>query len=286
MSVVQGAARRVSGFLGRESRLVTGLRPAYECLLGLLSGGRGTPWEINGETYRVDPRQRRRLGQNYDAPVARFIRERIRPGAVCVDVGANVGVYVLQFARWAGPEGRVVAFEPNPAARAVLERHVGLNGLAGRVEVVPAAVGRARGEATLYAAGVEGMSRLGEPNELLAGRAREITVPVVTLDEFCDEKSLEPDWLFIDIEGFEMAALSGARRLLRGRGAALRVVVEMHPSVWPSAGTTPEAARQLLGELGLRPVPLTGQSDPLGEHGIVYLEREEGAGRRTPGAGD
>lgn len=273
MSVLQATARRVSGLLGRESRLVSGLRPAYESLLEMLSGGRGTEWEINGEVYRVDPRQRRRLGQHYDAPVARFIRERIRPGAVCVDVGANVGVYVLQFARWAGPAGRVVAFEPNPAARAVLNRHVALNGLASRVEVVPAAVGAARGEATLYAAGEDGMSRLGEPNELIAGRVSEISVPVVTLDEFCEERALEPDWLFIDIEGFEFAALAGARRLLR-RGNNTHVVVEIHPDVWPSAGTTRAGAEQLLAEHGLRPVPLTGQTDPLGEHGIVHLKKD------------
>jgi FkbM family methyltransferase len=264
-------AGRVSGAAGRESWLVRRLRPAYESLLDL--SGRGIAWEINGVDFRVDPRQRHRLGHHYDAPVAAFIRERLRPGAVCFDVGANVGVYVLQFAHWAGPAGRVVAFEPNPAARRVLARHVGLNGLGARVEVVPAAVGSAAGEATLYAAGADGMSRLGAPNVLIAGRAREVRVPVVTLDDFCRERDLRPDWLLIDIEGFELAALAGARRLIRERGTALHVVVEMHPSVWASADTTREGAAALLDELGLRPVPLTGQRDPLGEHGLVYLEK-------------
>lgn len=273
MSVVQTAARKVSGILGRESRLVSGLRPAYESLLGLLSGGRGIPWEINGEEYRVDPRLRHRLGQSYDAPVAAFIRERIEPGAVCVDVGANVGVYVLQFARWSGPRGRVVAFEPNPSARRALERHVELNGLLKRVEVVPAAVGADEGEAVLYAAEEDGMSRLGAPNELIADRVEEIRVPVVTLDDFCARERLAPDWLLFDIEGFEIAALEGARELIRGRGSALNLVVEMHPNVWSSAGTTRAGAESLLEELGLRAVPLTGQADPLGEHGIVWLER-------------
>lgn len=276
MSLVQGTARRVSGLLGRESRLVAGLRPAYESLLELLSGGRGIPWEINGETFRVSARLRHRLGQHYDAPVARFLRERVRPGALCLDVGANVGVYVLQFARWAGPAGRVVAFEPNPPARAALKRHVALNRLAGRVEVVAAAVGAGEGEATLYAADEDGMSRLGEPNELIADRVREIKVPVVTLDGFCELKGLKPDWLFMDIEGFELAALAGARRLLSNGSGRPQVVVEMHPDAWGSAGTTREGGEALLAELNLRAVPLTGQRDALGEHGIVFLERLEG----------
>jgi FkbM family methyltransferase len=265
-------AGRVAGAAGRESWLVRRLRPAYESLLDW--AGRGIAWEINGVTFRVDPRQRHRLGHDYDAPVAAFIRARLRPGALCFDVGANVGVYVLQFAHWAGPAGRVVAFEPNPAARAVLARHVELNGLGQRVEVAPAAVGAAPGEATLYADGADGMSRLGEPNALIADRARALRVPVVTLDDFCRERALRPDWLLIDIEGFELAALAGARRLLTERGAALHVVVEMHPSVWDSAGATRAGAAALLDELGLRPVPLTGQRDPLGEHGLVYLEKD------------
>jgi len=275
MSVLQAAGRKFSGMLGRESRLVRVLRPAYESLLEFSTGGRGISWKINGETYRVDPRCRQRLGQNYDAPVAAFIRERIRPGAVCLDVGANVGVYVLQFARWSGTTGRVVAFEPNPGAREFLSRHVELNNFAGRVEIVPAAVGSSGGEAVLFAADADGMSRLGAPNDLIAERVAELTVPVVTLDDFCKSRGLEPDWLFIDIEGFEIAALEGARSLIERRGAALHIIVEMHPNVWDSADTTRAGAEKLLRELRLCPLALMGQGDPLGEHGLVYLSRAE-----------
>lgn len=271
MSLLQTTARRTAGLLGRESWLIRQTRPAYESVLGWVNGGKGIPWSINGVTYRVDPRHRQRLGQNYDAPVAEFLRERVSPGALCLDVGANVGVYVLQFAHWSRPDGRVVAFEPNPGAREVLESHVRMNGLGERVSVVPAAVGETSGEEILYAAAADGMSRLGEPNKALAGKVNEITVPVVTLDQYCRANALEPDWLFLDIEGFEIAALSGARELIKSRRGKLGLVVEMHPNVWDSARTTRAGAESLLAELGLRAVPLTGQHDPLGDHGIVLL---------------
>ena len=272
MSLIQQSARRVSGVLGRESWLVRSLRPAYESLLDISTRGRGISWEINGVEYRIDPRYRHRLGQAYDAPVAEFMRGRIRAGALCLDVGANVGVYVLQFAKWSGASGRVVAFEPNPGAREVLLKHIELNGLGGRVEVVPAAVGAEKGDAILFAAGADGMSRLGAANELIADAVEEITVPVITLDDFCASRGLAPDWLFIDIEGFEIAALEGAREVIESRGAKLNVVVEMHPNVWESAGTTRASAEELLDELRLHAVPLMGQRDALGEHGIAYLE--------------
>jgi FkbM family methyltransferase len=274
MNFLQTTARRTAGLIGRESGLIRRLRPAYENFLDWTGGPKGVPWNINGVTFRVDPHYRHRLGQNYDAPVAEFLRTRVKPGDLCIDVGANVGVYVLQFAHWSGPTGRVVAFEPNPGACAVLQKHVELNNLSARVEIIPAAVGAQRGNATLFAAEADGMSRLGAPNELIADRVKEITVTLMTLDNACAEWQLQPDWVFIDIEGFEIEALAGARKIMSERGPALNIIVEMHPSVWASANTTRMGAEMLLDELRLTPVPLTGQSDPLGEHGLVYLEHQ------------
>jgi FkbM family methyltransferase len=272
MSLLQTVARHTSGLLGRESRLIRHLRPAYESLLDWSGSGNGIPWTINGVTYRIDPHQRHRLAQNYDAPVAAFLRQHVKPGSVCFDVGANVGVYVLQFAHWSGPTGQVVAFEPNPSAAVILEKHVRMNQIAERVRIVSAAVGETSGEQVLYAAEAEGMSRLGAPNQALAGKVTEITVPVVTLDEFCSSERLKPDWLFIDIEGFEIAALSGARELIQSRYGELGIVVEMHPNVWDSSNTTRARAEMLLKELGLSAIPLMGQSDPLNDYGLVHLK--------------
>src|SRR2546426_8946209 len=271
MSLLQETARRAAGLLGRESWLIRRLRPAYESFLDWSNGSQGMPWEINEVTYRIDPHHRHRLGQNYDAPVAAFLRQRVKPGTVCFDIGANVGVYVLQFAYWSAPTGRIVAFEPNPSACSILKKHVRMNELSERVRIVPAAVGEISGEQILYAAEADGMSRLGEPNPALEGNVTRITVPVVTLDEYCASAGLQPDWLFIDIEGFEIAALSGARELIRERRGTLGIIVEMHPNVWGSANTTRAMAEELFADLGLRTVALTGQSDPLGDYGIVHL---------------
>src|SRR5437667_955436 len=115
------------------------------------------------------------------------------------------------------------------------------------------AVGAQSGEAEFFAADADGMSRLGEPNCLIADRVAKLSIPVVTLDEYCESEGLEPDWLFMDIEGFEIAALSGAQRLIARRGKALGIVIEMHPSVWDSAQTTRTQAEELLAELKLHP---------------------------------
>lgn len=272
LEFIQQAARRTAQAVGRESAIIRALRPGYERMLGIASAGRGIPWEINGVTYRIDPRHRHRLGADYDPSVANFLRDRVRRGAVCIDVGANVGVYVLQFAHWAGDIGRVIAFEPNPVARRVLETHVALNHLRSRVTVVGAAIGAGSGEAVLFASGADGRSRLAEPNRELGEAVKPVVVPIMTLDEYCAAGQLAPDWLLIDIEGFEIAALEGASGVVKARGRDLGIVIEMHPNVWASARTTRERAETVLRELRLRPVALTGQADPLADHGLVYLE--------------
>ena len=79
--------------------------------------------------------------------------------------------------------------------------------------------------------------------------------------------------LLVDIEGFEIQALIGARDLLRRRRGNIGIVVEMHPDVWESAKTTRNLAYDVLTEMRLQPIPLTGQHEPLQEHGLVYLKR-------------
>jgi FkbM family methyltransferase len=251
LSSVQRLARVASAALGRESWLIRQLRPAYESTLQILSGEHGVQWEINGVPFRIDPRYRNQLGNIYEAEVAHFLSERIRPGSTCFDVGANVGAYVLQLAHWTGPTGRVVGFEPNPLAVEVLSAHVRLNGFEPIVTIEKSAVGSSIGSTTMYCSDADGMSRLAEQNSML-DVAERITVPVITLDDFCARTGLEPDWILIDIGN-------------------LGLVVEIHPGLWASAGTDRSDVERFLAETGLRAISLNGQHDPLGEYGLVHL---------------
>ena len=196
------------------------------------------------------------------------------PGNFCFfDIGANVGVYVLQLVQWARPGGEVVAFEPNPALLALFSESTSqFNQLGNSVEVVPSAVGAAEGRASFFSSDLDAMSRLGAPNERIAKTAKETTVAVITLDAYTAKTRVDPDWILIDIEGFEIQALLGARELIRRRRGKTGLIVEMHPDIWDSANTTKESAAEILRELRLRPVALEGQREPLEEHGIVYLE--------------
>jgi FkbM family methyltransferase len=265
----RGAARATSTF-GHESPLLRVGRPAYEAALRLLARGRGLPASINGTPCRLDPAFRW-VPPSYEPQVAAFLEQRVGPGDLCLDVGANIGLYVIQFAHWSRPHGRVVAFEPNPRARFALERHIRINHLTERVEVFPYAVGADPGRAVLHVAGTDGRSRLHHPNPLVEGGSERVEVEVISLDDFCMSRGLQPDWILIDVEGFEAAVLQGAKHLIEAGRPKLGLVVECHPSVWHLSHTSREDFETLLRHLNVQPFPLTGQRDPLSEYGVVHL---------------
>jgi FkbM family methyltransferase len=191
----------------------------------------------------------------------------------CFNIGANLGVYALQFAHWTGPQGRVWAFEPNPNTARELENHIHMNGYSAICEIVPMAVSMEPGTAEFHISGTDGMSRLGVPNPELSGKTIPITVEVTTIDTFCAMNNVRPDVMMIDVEGFEIAALEGAVKLLSDTHPLPIIVIEMHPSAWLAANTTKEQFSRFLKKHDLQLVPLSGQTDPLVDYGHVALER-------------
>jgi FkbM family methyltransferase len=145
------------------------------------------------------------LGGTYEPRQTALFEEHVRPGATVVDVGAHVGYYTLLSAVLAGPGGRVVACEPDPANAGFLRRHVELNRF-GNVRVVQVALSERGGTARFAFGSGSGTGRLADAGEL--------EVPTVRLDDLCREQALTPDAIKIDVEGAEAAVLRGAAETL------------------------------------------------------------------------
>jgi FkbM family methyltransferase len=237
-----------------------------QAVLRIVTLGRGVPRVVNGIPLRVDIAGRHTFTPVYDAGATAYLRERIREGDEVWNVGANVGVYALQLAHWVGAAGKVVAFEPNPAARAVLARNVRFNRLDRRVEIVAAAVGAVPDTVEFFISGTDGMGRAGLPNPRLR-HPRRITVPVTTLDDEARERRARPAMVVMDIEGWEIAALQGGRALL----ATTPFVMELHPNAWQWSGHTRADLEAIIAGEQLTVVPLSGQAHPLDDYGQVVL---------------
>lgn len=164
----------------------------------------------------------------YERDLLDDIKARVK-GGLAVDVGAHIGNHTVWMAAACGLQ--VVAVEPNPAARAQLERNVALNDLGGQVRVIAAAAGPKRGRARNHDGnpGNSGMSRaLDDP----AG-----DVPVITIDSL---NLVDVSVMKIDVEGAELGILRGARKTLR----------RCHPVLYVEAVDTLPEVEQFLRPLG------------------------------------
>jgi len=168
---------------------------------------------------------------------AGFFQRFVRPGMAVWDVGAHIGEYALLAAHAAGPEGRVHAFEANPAMLQVLETNVLLNRFT-TVTCCGSAVSDRVGEAEFMVQGSQpALSSLrlsGDRQE--AAPHTTIRVPTTTLDNYADTHGV-PHLIKIDVEGAELLVCRGGERLFNQAAEAAPVVVfEYSPGNYEARG--------------------------------------------------
>jgi FkbM family methyltransferase len=183
------------------------------------------------------------------APVETAMVRRLLPrDGVFVDVGANLGYFVLVGAAAVGPGGRVVALEPDPRMAAELEENVRRNALA-QVAVIRAAASDRAGTAALSGYAEEG-GNFGTSTLLAEGGGTMFDVPCAPLDDVLDERGISAvDLVKVDVEGAEPWVLRGMRRGLAA-GRYRNVLVELHPWTWPDRGATVREMVGLMRECG------------------------------------
>lgn len=123
-----------------------------------------------------------------------------------IDCGANIGMSLL-YIKLRAPHARVLCFEPNPDARAVLEKNIGANNWEKEVQVLPYALGKEKGTAEFFVESKEATSSGGSIAHYQKNKARGLnsyTVDVDTLSHHIDGAIY---LLKMDIEGSEFDVL-------------------------------------------------------------------------------
>jgi FkbM family methyltransferase len=164
---------------------------------------------------------------SYEERTTELITRLVGPGAHAVDVGANIGFFTLLLSRLVGPAGRVIAFEPLPAAIERLRANLSLNKVR-NVTVQEAAVCEAPGESSLFLGPVSHSSMASLTNRTGVG---EVRVRCTSLDEAlagCGPIEV----LKIDAEGAEPRVLAGASRILSA--GVPYIFAEVSDPGWPS----------------------------------------------------
>jgi FkbM family methyltransferase len=168
-----------------------------------------------------------------DGAVIQFVHEQYRcltpqgaiearDGDTVIDAGGCWGDSALYFAHRVGRGGRVYSFEFLPNNLDVFRRNLALNPqLAPRIEVVPHPVW-STGDVELFVSGAGPGARVGPTRQTPA----DATVRTLSIDQLAEREALpRVDFVKMDIEGAEQAALRGAEGVLRRWRPRLAVTV-------------------------------------------------------------
>jgi len=129
-----------------------------------------------------------------------------------LDVGANIGLYSIRFAR--RQEGaRVFAFEPLPASYRYLQRNVATNGVGDRVSCFNYGLSDQSGTFDFFISPSAG-TNASLLNVAGSSDAQRVVGLTLTLDQWSANQSVAPDFIKCDVEGAELLVMRGGRKTL------------------------------------------------------------------------
>jgi len=171
----------------------------------------GTDFELHRSSEGVS--EELRLFGVHEPSATKSYLEHLSPGDHVIDIGSNLGYYLVLAAERVGSSGRLLGFEPAPAVYEILERNV-RRSRHGNIRVEQCAIGAKVGSLQFYESEVPNWGSLFQDSRLQQTGAT--TVKVKTVDDIvCGAPGFHPDALRMDVEGAELMVLEGARDVLR-----------------------------------------------------------------------
>jgi FkbM family methyltransferase len=164
-----------------------------------------------------------------------------------IDVGVNIGSVIMNLSRHA-PDAAIFGFEPDPKNFAKAAANISLNDF-GNITLVKKGLGEKAAAVKLYRVNSanEGMNRILKNSEDAGGEE----IAIITLDAFSEENKLgDMDLIKIDVEGYELNVLRGARHILQTRAPLL--FIELDDENLKAQGDSAGALLRFLQDLGYR----------------------------------
>lgn len=170
----------------------------------------------------------------------------IQPGMITADIGANQGLYTLFFSQLVGPQGSVLAFEPEPRLFQATQENCQSNHLQ-NTRLFNLALGEGTGTVCLHRSVFNsGDNRLNPSIKVKSG----VQVQIEPLDRLLsDDRQL--DFVKIDVQGHELSVLKGMKSVIAAN-PKLKIYFEYWPHGIRNAGASPIEVLEFLTDAGFQ----------------------------------
>lgn len=212
--------------------------------LNLTSKRQRTRYGVKFECDMSDKVEREIYWTGFNSRDVRALHKLIKPGMTVLDLGANIGYFSLLCAKWMHGQGVVHSFEPFPQSAAKFARNRQLNpDLAPLVRLHQLALADFVGDVSM-----------DEPDKNNAGcnhisPGSKGSIPVTTLDKWVEDNNVARiDLIKVDIEGAELAFLSGASETIKRFRPIL--MIEVNESTLVRFGSTSVDLLDRIEQLG------------------------------------
>jgi len=193
----------------------------------------------------------------YEKAETKFFYTVCHDGMTFLDVGANIGYYTALAARAVGPNGKVIALEPDPESYQYLEQTIKANAV-GNVQAFQVAASDSSATLPLFISkDNRGDNRLYAPAE----ERPQIEVEARPIDELLSENNINTvDFIKIDVQGYEPKVITGLKKTIN-QSKNLTILMEFWPKGITEAGGDAGEFLEDLRKLGLTLFELKSDGD-------------------------
>jgi len=166
-------------------------------------------------------------GQGYREPGFMWIMKQEAKGDLGIDLGANLGYATLHMC---DSLNKIIAIEPDKRSRKLLKKNIKENNFLDKVKIYNFAISDKNGEETIYLSkknpnlnSLCGGERLKKKKDFLKTK----TIKTKTIDSL----NLDPNFIKMDIEGYEIEAIKGGMETFRN-SKNCKILIEVHPQFY------------------------------------------------------
>lgn len=170
------------------------------------------------------------LFKTHEPITTKIVSKIVKKGMTCLDIGSNIGYYVLLENKIIGNKGKVIAIEPSPKNFEYLKKNIEIQRTK-NIQAFNFAAGDKTGYINFLNYKNESNSgRVIPDNEVINWPGQVVKLPVKTIDSFLEEIEEDKiDFLRMDVEGYEYQIFQGMKNTIRRSKPIIQI--EVHKSI-------------------------------------------------------